>query len=317
MNKIEKKLKKNLQRSFLSSIIPYIALILIFLFFTSIAPDRFASRTNLLVIVQQASVIAIVAFGLTFIIIAGSIDLSVSSVVALTGMIAASVAENNSPTMAILAGLLTGMLTGLFNGIAFAVLKVPSFVVTLGMLTIARGLTILYSGSQPIRIFESYEMLGQRPGILIVLGIALLISFILLNLTTFGKYTLAIGGEERVAKLSGVPITRMKILLFILAGTFAGLGGIVLSARVGAATPNAATGFELNAIAAVVLGGTPMTGGMGNVTNTVIGALIITSLINGMVILGIRPELQLIIQGLVLIFAVLISIDRKKIGEIK
>jgi len=128
---------------------------------------------------------------------------------------------------------------------------------------------------------------------------------------------LAIGGEERVAGLSGVPITKIKILIYIFSGIMAGLGGVVLSARVGAATPNAATGFELSAIAAVVLGGTPMTGGMGNVTNTVIGALIITTLINGMVILGTRSELQLIIQGLVLIFAVLISIERRKIGAIK
>jgi ribose/xylose/arabinose/galactoside ABC-type transport system permease subunit len=298
-------------------LIPFVALTLLVLGFTVLAPARFPTASNLHFIVIQSAVIAVIALGETFVIIAGSIDLSVGSVVALSGVTGAITANRYGILAGIAVGLATGAAVGLFNGLCFAGLRVPSFIVTLGTLSIARGLTVLISGSQPIVLQGDIGNLGVPPGIYIVAGIAIGIGIILLRYTSFGRYTMAIGGQERVAIHSGVPVRRIKVLLFVLAGTAAGLGGLVMSGRVGAATPTAATGMELTAIAAVVLGGTPLTGGIGGMLNTVIGAFIITILLNGLVILGVSSEMQLVFQGLVLIAAVLLSLDRRKIGIIK
>jgi ribose/xylose/arabinose/galactoside ABC-type transport system permease subunit len=168
-----------------------------------------------------------------------------------------------------------------------------------------------------VNVDRTFQEIGRMPGILILFAACFIGATALLNYTTLGRRAVAIGGQERVARLSGVPITRLKILLFTFAGLMAALGGIALTARVGAATPTAASGFELTAITAVVLGGTPLTGGIGSMTNTVVGAFIISILLNGMVILGIPSEVQLIVQGLVLIGAVYLSLERVKIGIIK
>jgi ribose/xylose/arabinose/galactoside ABC-type transport system permease subunit len=298
-------------------LVPFLALILVIGFFTATAGTRFLSIENATFLLQQSAIIAIPAFGVTLVIIAGSIDLSVGSIVALTGVVAAVVAREAGPIPGMAAGLAVGVGAGLFNGFAFAVLKVPSFMVTLGMLSIARGLTIVVSSSQPINVDQSFQVIGRMPGILVLFVACFIAVTALLELTTFGRHAVAIGGQERVARLSGVPITRLKILLFVFSGLMAGLGGLALSARVGAATPNAAFGFELTAITAVVLGGTPLTGGIGSMTNTVVGAFIISILLNGMVILGVPSELQLVVQGLVLVGAVYLSLERGKIGIIK
>jgi ribose/xylose/arabinose/galactoside ABC-type transport system permease subunit len=253
----------------------------------------------------------------TLVIIAGSIDLSVGSVVALTGMVAAVVSQDQGALVGIAAALLVGVAVGVANGFAFAVMRVPSFMVTLGMLSVARGLTIVVSGSQPVNVDSSFQVLGVMPGILVLFAGCFVAVTVLLNYTAFGRRAVAVGGQERGARQAGVPITRQKIHLFVFSGVMAALGGIVLTARVGAATPTAATGFELTAITAVVLGGTPLTGGIGSMTNTVVGSLIISILLNGMVILGIPSEIQLVVQGLVLVGAVYLSLERVKIGIIK
>lgn len=298
-------------------LVPFLALILVTGFFAITAGDRFLTLSNASFLLQQTAVIAIPAFGVTLVIIAGSIDLSVGSAVALTGMVAAVVAADQGPVVGIAAGLVVGVLVGLANGFAFAVMRVPSFMVTLGMLSVARGLTIVVSASQPVNVDSSFQILGRMPGILILFVACWAAVAVLLNYTAFGRRAVAVGGQERVARLSGVPITRLKILLFVFSGVMAALGGIALTARVGAATPTTATGFELTAITAVVLGGTPLTGGIGSMTNTVVGSLIISILLNGMVIIGIPSEVQLIVQGLVLVGAVYLSLERVKIGIIK
>jgi ribose transport system permease protein len=295
-------------RAAMSRLLPLAGLVGLVLFYWIAAGDRFMSVDNWRNLVQQASVVAIVGFGLTFVIVAGSIDLSVGSVAALSGMVAAGVADTS--------GTLGG-LCGLCNGFVFAVLKVPSFIVTLGMLSIARGLTLVYSHTEPKGVIGTFEGMGTEPGIYYVLAGAFAVALVLFNATTFGRYTRAIGGDERVSRLSGVPVTRMKVSIFAFAGIMAGLGGVVLSARLGIATPQAGTGFELTAIAAVVLGGTPLTGGIGNVWNTLIGALIIQVLNNGLVILSVAPEVQQIVQGAILIVAVFVALERRKIGVIK
>jgi ribose/xylose/arabinose/galactoside ABC-type transport system permease subunit len=298
-------------------LVPFLALILVAGFFAVTAGTRFVSISNASFLLQQTAIIAIPAFGVALVIIAGSIDLSVGSAVALTGMVAAVVAQDIGALPGLVAGLLVGVLVGLANGFGYAVLKVPSFMVTLGMLSVARGLTIVVSNSQPVNVDSGFQELGRMPGILILFAACFAAATLLLNYTAFGRRAVAVGGQERVARLSGVPITQMKLLLFVFSGVMAALGGIALTARVGAATPTAATGFELTAITAVVLGGTPLTGGIGSMTNTVVGSLIISILLNGMVILGIPSEIQLIVQGLVLVGAVYLSLERVKIGVIK
>lgn len=301
----------------LKRMVPFIALITLTLFFAIIAGDRFLTKNNLLVLLQQSVVVAVAGFGLTFVIVAGSIDLSSGSIIALTGMVAASISLTQGWVIGIISGILIGAICGFINGVNFAILKVPSFIVTLGMLTIARGLTIIYSRSMPVLILDSYEFLGARPAIFVVLGLAFIISYLLFNYTTFGRYCLAIGGDERVSELTGVDVTRQKLLIFVYAGIMFGLAGVILSARLSAATPTAAVGFELNVISSVVLGGTPLTGGIGSIQGTIIGALIMAVLNNGLVILGLSTDVQMVIRGIILILAVFVSFERAKIGHIK
>jgi ribose/xylose/arabinose/galactoside ABC-type transport system permease subunit len=298
-------------------LVPFVALIAVIVFFSATGGERFLSVSNAVFLIQQSAIIAIPAFGVSLVIIAGSIDLSIGSVVALTGMVAAVVDRAYGPAPGILAALAVGIAAGMFNGVGFAIFRVPSFMVTLAMLSIARGLTIIVSASQPVNTGPILQTIGRMPGILILFAVCFAGATILLSYTGFGRQVVAIGGQERVARLSGVPITRNKVLLFVFSGFMAAIGGIALAGRVGAATPTAAVGLELSAITAVVLGGTPLTGGIGNMTNTVVGAFIISILLNGMVILGVPSELQLVVQGLVLVGAVYLSIERIKIGIIK
>lgn len=298
-------------------VIPLAGLLGIVLVFAIAEGSRFMSFENWRNLVQEAAVAAIIGFGMTFVIVAGSIDLSVGAVAGLTGMIAAGVAQHHGVVVGVLAGLAVGAGCGLVNGLVLAVMRVPSFIATLGMLTVAEGITIVYSNSLPIPVGNAFGALGTPPGIYIVLLIVFGIAMLVYNATTFGRYTRAVGGDERVARLSGVPVRRMKVAIFTFCGLMAGLGGVVLTARLGAATPDAGQGFELTVIAAVVLGGTPLTGGVGNIWNTVIGALILTVLDNGLVILGISPQVQDIVTGVILVLAVFVALDRRKITVIK
>jgi len=303
-------------RASLARLLPLTGLVGLVVFFSITGGDRFMSVDNWRTLIQQAAVVAIVGFGLTFVIVAGSIDLSVGSVAALAGIVAAGVAEAHGALLGIVAGMATGAACGLCNGFVLAIMRVPSFIATLGMLSVARGITLVYSHNEP-KVITGFDGLGAEPGIYYLLAGAFVFSFVLFNMTSFGRYTRAIGGDERVSRLSGVPMRRMKIAIFAIAGMMAGLGGVVLSARLGVATPNAATGFELTAITAVLLGGTPLTGGVGNIWNTIIGAVIIQILANGLVILGVSPEMQEIFQGAVLVLAVFVALERRKIGVIK
>ncbi len=301
----------------LPRLLPLAGLAGLVIFFSAVAGDRFLTVSNGANLVQQASVVMIISFGLTFVIMAGCIDLSVGSVAAFAAMVAAMVAVEQGSVVGLAAGLVIGAGCGLVNGVLCAVCRVPSFIVTLAMLSAARGLTLVVSDSAATPVDGVLRWSGSRPGIYLVLLLAFLTSLALLNVTTFGRYTRAIGGEERVSQLSGVPVTRVKITVFVVSGLLAALGGVVLSGQLGIATAQAATGYELTAIAAVVLGGTPLTGGVGNVWNTCIGAFIIVVLGNGLVILGVASEVQQIIQGAILVLAVYLALDRTKIGVVK
>ena len=297
--------------------IPFIALMLLIAIFAIAAPDRFATFDNARTVFVQTVVLAIVAFGSTLVITSGSIDLSVGSVAALASMVGAHVAQDVSPAVGFLAAIAVGAIAGGVNGAGLAYLKIPSFIMTLGMLSVARGITLLYSGTQPMMTPAEWDWMGVAPGIYVPGIVVFVVMFCLFRFTAFGRYVTAVGGQEKVAAMSGVRVSQVKLIVFILSGVTAAIGGIVLACRVGAATPTAGTGMELTVIAAVVLGGTPLTGGMGSLVNTIVGALIINILLNGLIIVGIGAELQIIAQGLVLVAAVLVSLDRKKIGIIK
>lgn len=284
--------------------------------------DRFLSVNNGLIILQQSTVLLVTALAMTFVIVNGSIDLSVGSTVALSAL-AAAVASAHMGAYAILPALAVGFLCGLLNGILFAYGKIPSFIVTLGTLVIYRGIVLLFTKGAPVSITDGgfLQAYATRswgiPNSVLIAAVALLIAAVVFNHTVFGREVRAVGGGERVALLSGIPVNQVKLGVFILCGTLCGLAGLLQSARTMAATAQLAQGLELDVIAAVVVGGTPLTGGIGRMRGTLLGVMIISILSNGMNMIGMDPYMQNIIKGAVLIAAVFLTIDRTKILIIK
>ena len=300
-------------------LIPYGFLLSLFVFSIIVAPMHFFVSRNLINILQQSCVLMIGALGVTFVIIMGSIDISLGSVLALSGLIGASIVVRYGMLPGILAAMLTGMLCGSINGFVFSMLKVPSLITTLGMMMIARGLAVLYCRGNPI-VFSIYSpilMIGCFPGIVYITLSVLAVCYFFYKYSIFGREIRAIGGDERVAGLTGVPLKKVKFMVFFLCGTIIGVAGIVLAARCGAATATSGFGFEFSSITAVVLGGTPLTGSIGSVQGAVVGGLIMTILGNILTILGVSPNVQTVIMGIVFIIAVSVSLERKKIGTIK
>lgn len=298
-------------------IIPFLSLIIVLIIFGILIPKKFANVQNIILIIQQSVITMTVGFGMTFVIVGGSIDLSVGSVLALSGIVGATIAVSVSPIIGLLTSILVGFVCGVANGITFSFLQIPSFIVTLGMLQMARGFTTIYSKGFPIMMPREIVWMGSWPGIFIIAIISFFIVTIIFNFTKIGEFVRAIGGNEMVAELSGVPIKKYKIIPFIISGIFAGLGGFIMAARLGVASPTIGAGYELDVIASVVLGGTPLTGGVGNIYGTIIGAIIMSTIGNGLVIMGVPSEWQLVVKGIILIGAVFVSIDRDKIGKIK
>jgi ribose transport system permease protein len=288
----------------------------------SLTSSRFLQFNNLMIVAQQAVVLLVAALGMTFVVIAGSIDLSVGAIVAIAALVAAKT-SGSIGVLAILPACAIGVVCGLINGLIVAKGKVPSFIVTLGAMVVYRGIVLYFTRGAPVSI-ENESFLsaysGRTAGIpnsvliaLVLIGVAAFI----LNLTVFGREVRAIGGGERIADLSGIRVDRAKILIFVLSGLLCGMAGLLQGARAMAATAQLGEGLELDAIAAVVVGGTPLTGGVGSIQGTILGALIITILSNGMNIIGLDPYFQNIVKGLVLVLSVFITIDREKIGIIK
>lgn len=283
---------------------------------------RFLSFNNLMIILQQAAVLLTVSLGMTFVIIAGSIDLSVGSIVALTALTSASAAQHLG-IWAVFPAVGVGIVAGWVNGLIFAKGKVPSFMVTLGTLVAYRGLVLYFTRGAPVEITNRAFLrtfAGRTEGVphaaIIVFFIAAAV-YIIFNFTVFGREVRAVGGGERVSILTGIKVDRVKILIFTMLGLLCGLAGTLQSARVYAATAQLGEGLELDVIASVVVGGTPLTGGIGSVQGTILGAFIITILSNGMNMMGVDPYIQNIVKGIVLISAVFVTIDRSKIGIIK
>jgi ribose transport system permease protein len=304
-------------------LLPVLAIIALVGYFSAVNP-LFLSVENALNIGRQSSVLLLVASASTIVILIGSIDLSVGSIVTLSGILCASTIDKNGTISGILIGIVIGALVGAANGSLLTVLKVPSFLVTLGTLSILSGVANQISKGQSIvfdnQILPNIVNHAVIFGVPNVIWIALLVSA-LLTLIAFrsklGRYLFAVGGGEIVAANAGVPVTAYKILAFVLGGAICGLAGVVLTGQVGAGTPTAGSGLLLDAIAAVVMGGTALSGGIGGPHRTLLGVLVIAVLGNGMDVTGVNSFTQDIVKGTVIILAVSLTIDRRKYAFMK
>ena len=293
----------------------FVALIVVF----AIASPVFLTPENFANIGRQTTLVSIMAVGMSLVIISGEFDLSVGSVMALAGVVAALAMQRFGDVWLVgaVVALATGAAFGLINGLLTTVLSIPSFLVTLGSLSIARGLALLATGTRPVNILdESYYAIfgeGQLFGIpvpiiwTIVVAIA---GIVLLHYSTFGRQIFATGGNTTAARYTGIDTRRVKTLCLIIAGTLAGLAALVLTARSHAARPDAGAGIELDVIAAVILGGAALAGGRGTIIGALIGSLMIGVLNNGLNLVGVDPSLQLAVKGLIIWFAV--ALGRRK-----
>ena len=284
------------------------AFIAIFIFF-SFASPVFFTPANLENIGRQTALVSIVAVGMTFVIVAGEFDLSVGSTMALAGVVSALAMKNLLPNFLVgaAAALATGAAVGLVNGLLTTSLRIPSFLITLGSLSIARGIVLLVTNTRPVvitnqsyfQIFGEGQLLGlPTPIVWTIIVIARGVAG--LHISSIGGMVYASGGNQVASLYSGIRVDRVKIATLILVSTLAGLAGVVLSARSHAARPDVGAGFELDAITAVILGGAALSGGRGTIVGAVVGSLIIGMLNNGLVLIGVDPSLQIVIKGLII-----------------
>lgn len=289
--------------------------------FFAVTTPYFMTWLNWLNILRQSSINGILAIGVTFVILTKGIDLSVGSIMALAGMAAGHmVTTDGNPQwagFAILAGLAVGALLGLVNGLLVAFVNIPAFVATLGMLSVARGLTLIYSDGQPTsNLTDAFEWMGAGylagiPAPVIIMVAVFLICWVTLKYTTFGRYVYAVGGNDKAARTSGISTRRIISATYVISGLLAGLAGLVLTARTTAALPQAGIGYELDAIAAVVIGGTSLAGGRGSLVGTLFGALIIGTINNGMDLMGVSSYYQQVLKGSIIVIAVIADQFRK------
>jgi ribose transport system permease protein len=289
----------------------------------------FLTLDNTLNVLRQICVNVCLSIGMTIVILSGGIDLSVGSVLAFAGAVAAGMLKKGitvpgtdlfievTVSGAITAGVLVGAALGAFNGLTISRFGLPPFVATLGMLSIARGLTMLWTGGFPItRLGDAFDFLGSGHALGIPtpvwISAALVAVFVvILKRTRFGRQVYAVGGNERAAVLSGLSVSRIQLLVYTIGGALAGVAGLLVTARLDSATPSAGLSYELDSIAAVVIGGTSLSGGRGTLVGTVLGCLIIGVLNNGLVLLEVSPFWQQVIKGFVILVAV--AVDR--VGE--
>jgi len=280
----------------------------------SVLTPHFFTVTNLLNVAQQTVINALIAVGLTYVIISGGIDLSVGSILAFSGVVMAHTLRLGWPLpLAILAGVGVGAGCGLVNGLLIAYGRLPPFIATLGMMSVARGGALLATDGRPVSGFdESFRWLatGEIAGVpvpVIIMVLVYAVAHLVLQRTKFGRYTYAIGGNEEASLLSGVPVRLYKTGIYIVGGGLAALGAVLLTARLNSAQPIAGINYELDAIAATVIGGTSLMGGQGSVIGTLIGALIMGVLRNGLNLLGVSSFIQQVVIGIVIIAAVLLD----------
>lgn len=310
----------NMNKEKLNRIRPLIGLI-IFSVLISFASPRFLTKSNLLNVFRQTSINAIIAAGMTFVILTGGIDLSVGSILGFSGAIAAGLlAGGVNIFFAILAALIIGAVAGMFNGIIITKGKVQPFIATLAMMILLRGATLVYTSGRPIPVPAAttspiFRKIGAGyiagiPIPIFIMAIIFLICYVVLTQSKFGRHLYAVGGNEKAAKLSGINTDRIKVLAYTISGMLASIAGLIVTSRLSSAQPTAGDGYELDAIAAVVLGGTSLVGGQGSILGTIIGALIIGILNNALNLLDVQSYYQMIAKAVVILVAVLL--DKKE-----
>jgi inositol transport system permease protein len=306
-----------------------VLVLLLMIVLLSIVQPAFLEPTNIFNVLTQSSIFGIMALGMTFVIISKGIDLSVGSVLAVAGVVAASLGQVAGATekyfpglpvmpviVPILAALVIGGFCGFINGFLIAKTKIPAFIATLGMFTVARGFALIYTSGRPVsNLVPSLTFLGEKvfnviPVPVIIYFIMIVISYILLNKTRFGKNTYAIGGNITAAEVSGVKVSKYLILIYTYCGLLAGLAAIVFAGRVGSVHPGAADGYELTAIAAATIGGTSHSGGIGTIGGAFVGAMILAVLRNGFTLLGVNAYWQKVAEGIIIVGAVIIDMRK-------
>ncbi|CUX36508.1 ABC transporter permease [Clostridium sp. C105KSO13] len=290
----------------------------------SFMTPSFLTTKNIISVLRQISNNIFLALGMTLVIILGGIDLSVGSIVAMSGTLTVGfIVTNGIPMLpAIMIGLALGTLVGLFNGVIVAWFQVPAFIVTLSTMNMAKGIAYIYSGGRSTRITsDAYSMIGTGylfgivPLPVVYMIILIIIFSVLLNKTKFGTYVYAVGGNRESARLSGVPIKKIEILVFTITGLLSAFAGIVLSSRMYSGQPKAGEGYEMDAIAACVLGGISMAGGVGHISGTVIGAIVIGIISNGLNLIGVSSFWQLLVKGMIILIAVIIDSQKDIISD--
>ncbi len=302
------------------------SLILLILVFSFASPNFFQAD-NLIAIMLATAVNGVLAVGVSFIIITGGIDLSVGTMMTFCSVMAAQVVVNlHMPVpLGIVAAIVTGMTCGFFSGLLVAKLKIPPFIATLGMNMLTKGLSLIMAQSKPIYFTDapSFSQISmgtlfgfmegfQVPNAVIIFFLVAVLASVALNKTAFGRYTFAIGSNEEAVRLSGVNTDRWKITDYIVSGAVCGIAGILIASRLNSAQPALGQGYELDAIAAVVIGGTSLSGGEGTILGTIIGAFIMSVLTNGLRILSVPQEWQIVTTGVIIVFAVYLDILRRK-----
>lgn len=317
-NKLKLAKEKNSRKELIGKLGPLLALIVLVIFVTILNPG-FVAPNNLLNLLRQVSTNALIAFGMTFVILTGGIDLSVGSTLALSSaLMAGGIVSGLDPLLAMILAVIAGALLGGFNGLLITKGKMAPFIATLATMTIFRGATLVFTNGNPITgIGDSFifKFIGRGylfgiPFPVILMLICFTVLYILLHKMTFGRKVFAIGGNEKAAFIAGIKSDRIKIAIYAISGMMASVAGIIITSRLNSAQPTAGQSYEMDAIASVVLGGTSLSGGRGRLVGTLIGALIMGTLNNGLNLLGVSSFYQQIVKGIVIIIAVLL--DRKK-----
>jgi inositol transport system permease protein len=306
-----------------------VIVLVIMIILLSIVQPAFLSATNIFNVLTQSAIFGIMALGMTFVIISKGIDLSVGSVLAFSGVIAASLGQTATATekyfpslpvmpliVPILTALIIGGMCGGISGLLIAKTRIPAFIATLGMMTVARGFALIYTGGRPVsNMIPSLTALSGKvfnviPIPVVIYFIMIVISYILLNKTRFGKNTYAIGGNITAAEVSGVNVPRNIVMIYTYCGLLAGLAAVVFAGRVGSVHPGAADGYELTAIAATTIGGTSHSGGIGTIGGAFVGALVLSVMRNGLTLLGVNAYWQKVVEGLIIVGAVIIDMRK-------
>lgn len=292
----------------------------------SIATSKFLKPNNLISVLRQISINTYIALGMTLIIILGHIDLSVGAIVAMSGTLTVGfiVTQGLPIPVAILLGILLGMAAGMISGMIVTYFRVPAFIITMAMMNVCSGVAYVYSGGQATRINDDFfsaigtgYLFNTIPLPVVYMIILIIVISFLLGKTKFGTYIYAIGGNREAARLSGVPIKKVEIAVFTISGVLSAFAGLVLCSRMYSGQPSVGNGYELDAIAACVLGGTSMSGGKGRISGTIFGAMVIGIISNGLNLIGVSSYWQLIVKGLIIACAVLLDSQKGKISLLK